>query len=135
VPERGVAKCIEADSASSQFHYLHDGSEMAQQSTSKPESSVDSSHSTYGADMENEHTEPKGWLVVASKGLLWFVVMTSIACFSLLLKGEIFLAIGTLAVLGAISEIMITIRLSAASPDAPRWLKSLDELQGTFAQK
>ena len=85
--------------------------------------------------METATSELKGWLATASKGLLWLVAMTTIAVVSFVLKGEIFLAIGTLAVLGAISEIMLTVSLSAASHDAPRWLKSLNELQGTFAQK
>lgn len=85
--------------------------------------------------MQTENAKSKSWLAAVSKGLLWLVAMTAIAIFSFIQEGEIILAIGTLAALGAISEIMITIRLSAASPDAPRWLKSLDELQGTFAQK
>lgn len=85
--------------------------------------------------MEIENTKQKRWRAEASKGFLWFVAMTAIAVFSFVLKGEIFLAIGTLAALGAISEIMMTISLSAASPNAPKWLKSLNELQSTFSQK
>lgn len=108
---------------------------MTHNTTPKPKASLTNSSSTYGTDMQTENTESKGWLAALSKGLVWFVGMAAIALFSLIQEGEIFLAIGTLAFLGAISEIMMTIRLSAASPDAPRWLKSLNELQGTFTQK